>query len=153
MLNPLDFFRNNHNCAQSVLLAFTDELEMDPDIMRLLAAGLGGGMGRCQLTCGAITGGVMALGAILAVNSHTMADPVQRKKFINTHVADFVTRFAQANGATDCLGLMQCDLRTEEGRENFIKRQQEEKICEGFVSTAAALVEDIRQGVINQREL
>ena len=42
------YFLEGYNCAQSVLLAFTDELGLDRDTALLLTASFGGGMGRLQ---------------------------------------------------------------------------------------------------------
>ena len=44
------------NCAQSVLLAFAEELGLDPEKGLKMASSFGGGMGAMGLTCGAVTG-------------------------------------------------------------------------------------------------
>lgn len=69
------FIRKDHNCAESVLLAISEEygLGIGPEEMKLVSA-FGGGMG-CGKLCGALAGGMAALGK-LAVNgrAHTTAD-------------------------------------------------------------------------------
>ena len=58
----LNLFDNKFNCAQSVLTAFAEELGLTEDESLRVACAFGGGMGRQQLTCGAVTGAAMALG-------------------------------------------------------------------------------------------
>ena len=55
-------FKNGLNCAQSVVSAYTDEMKFDPGLALSLSCGFGGGMGRLQETCGAVTGSFMILG-------------------------------------------------------------------------------------------
>jgi len=52
-------FASGYNCAQSVLMATTD---IDDPALLEMADAFGGGIGDTQCLCGAITGGVMALG-------------------------------------------------------------------------------------------
>ncbi|MBR6322925.1 MAG: DUF4111 domain-containing protein [Lachnospiraceae bacterium] len=51
----------HYNCAQSVALPFAEAFGIPEDIAMKFAAGFGGGMKRGGI-CGAVTGGVMALG-------------------------------------------------------------------------------------------
>jgi hypothetical protein len=55
-------FLAGYNCAQAVLYAFCDDLCLDKDAALKLACGLGAGMARRQEVCGAISGGIIALG-------------------------------------------------------------------------------------------
>ena len=45
-------FKNGYNCAQAVLLAFSDELEIDEKTLALISSSFGGGMGRMREVCG-----------------------------------------------------------------------------------------------------
>ena len=49
------------NCAQSVLVCFANELNLDELTALKIASGFGGGMARAE-TCGAVTGAYMVLG-------------------------------------------------------------------------------------------
>ncbi len=60
----LRYFSEGNNCAQSVLMAYGDLAGLDADRSALLAAGLGGGMGRLRETCGAFSAAVMLAGAL-----------------------------------------------------------------------------------------
>jgi len=51
----------HHNCAQSVLMSFTQSLNLDDQTAFKIATAFGGGM-KSGITCGVITGGLMVLG-------------------------------------------------------------------------------------------
>ena len=51
----------HHNCAQSVLMSFTQSLNLDDETAFKLATAFGGGM-KSGITCGVIVGGLMVLG-------------------------------------------------------------------------------------------
>ncbi len=51
------------NSAQYVFFSFCDGLQFDKDTALRLACGFGAGMGRKEEVCGAVSGGIMAIGA------------------------------------------------------------------------------------------
>ncbi len=53
---------NGKNCAQAVLLAFKDELDMTEEELLKLGAGFGVGFGSMEATCGALIAANMILG-------------------------------------------------------------------------------------------
>lgn len=57
-------FLSGCNCAQSVLLAFSDETGLDDATAMRIASGFGGGMARMREVCGAVSGMFMAAGLI-----------------------------------------------------------------------------------------
>lgn len=60
-----------NNCAQTILRAYADELGITGDMAAKLSANFGGGM-KCGSTCGAITGGLMVLGALGVENPYVI---------------------------------------------------------------------------------
>ena len=66
------FITKDHNCAETALLAISDEygLNIGPEEMKLVSA-FGGGMG-CGMLCGVLAGSMAALGR-LAVNERAHA--------------------------------------------------------------------------------
>ncbi len=58
----VDLKHNGHNCCQSVLCAFADELKISTEELDRMGAGFGVGMGCMEATCGALVGAQMVLG-------------------------------------------------------------------------------------------
>jgi hypothetical protein len=61
-------FLDGYNCAQSVLLTMFEFWNGENALIPKIATGFGGGIGRCGSVCGALTGGVMALGVKYGTN-------------------------------------------------------------------------------------
>ena len=57
-------FKGGFNCAQSVFFCFGDKFNIYENMVLKIASGFGGGMGREQEVCGAISGGILVLGAL-----------------------------------------------------------------------------------------
>ena len=55
-------FAEGFNCAQSVFYSFCDDLQFEKNTALKMACGFGGGMGRNGEVCGAVTGGILAIG-------------------------------------------------------------------------------------------
>ena len=68
---PETMGKTHYNCAQAVVTAFADDLHYDEEISYQTAAAFGGGM-RIGSVCGAITGGLMALGLAGADDAKTV---------------------------------------------------------------------------------
>ena len=50
-----EYFMQGYNCAQSVLLAFSDVTGLDEDFAAKMASSFGGGIGRLREVCGAVS--------------------------------------------------------------------------------------------------
>ena len=134
------YFDAGYNCAQAVLAPFAQERGLEERTAHLLASAFGGGMARTQGTCGAVTGGLMALG--LHRGFSEAVDPEGRAAILEVGkrlVGDFVARF----GTLSCRELLDCDLNTEEGRRKHQDERQRELICRRCVEAAAEAVEGI----------
>lgn len=131
-------FLEGCNCAQSVLHPFCADLGLDPAAGLKVASGFGGGMGRCGEVCGAVTGGIMALGLRFGGGDRPAIEAVYAK------TRELVERFRQKHGALHCRQLLGgCDLSTEEGHRLFKERDLRNRTCRPCVETAAALVEEL----------
>lgn len=108
----------HYNCAQSTLLPFAEELGLPQEAMYRLAAQFGSGMRRGSV-CGAVTGGLMALG-LLGADSRA--------------AAEFQRRFAERTGALDCAALLTRARETGEEKKAH---------CDRMVLLAVALVEEL----------
>lgn len=129
------YFNEGYNCAQSVLLSFQDLLAADKETIANIASGFGGGMGRLQKTCGALTGSFMV---ISLYNSENIENESERKNLTNKLIQDLEHDFITNFGFSDCSLLTGVDLRTEEGREKLSIVQRESKICERSITACVS---------------
>jgi len=122
-------FHENYNCAQSVVAAYAADYGLELDKALSMAVGFGGGMGRTQEICGAVTGAIMVLG----LASHFKEE--DRRPKINevyAKVHPFIKEFVKEKGTARCRDLLGCDLTTEEGQKIFKEKKLREN-CMGYV--------------------
>jgi C_GCAxxG_C_C family probable redox protein len=135
-------FLAGYNCAQSVLYACGPELGLDGETALKVATGLGAGMGLRGEVCGALTGGILALGLKYGrggQQDRSATEQTYRK------TQELMARFEQRHGACACRVLLDgCDLRTEEGRQHFKERDLLHKTCVRCVQT---VVEELAEMV------
>lgn len=63
----------HYNCAQATVVPFAEAAGLDEETAMRFAAGFGGGMKRASV-CGAVTGGIMALGLFGIDDPQTLGD-------------------------------------------------------------------------------
>ena len=85
-------FMKGYNCAQSVALAYAEEMHLTPEQALTMSAGFGGGVGRLREVCGAFSGIVLVLGAL-----YGSPDPSQ-KTALYTEVQALAERYRTENG-------------------------------------------------------
>ena len=94
-----------YNCAQAVVCAFVDQLSLDELALYKLAEGFGGGMGRPEGLCGAISGGVMVVSSL-----HSGGNPAESTKLATyALVKELYNRFVEKNGSSVCTTLRGLD--------------------------------------------
>jgi len=135
------FMEKRYNCAQSVLGALTEELGLDTDTALRIASSFGAGMVQMQETCGAVTGGLMALG--LRYGFTDPADQEQRA-LCTAKSKEFISAFRAAFGTISCRELLGCDLSTPEGQKFFADNNQREAICNRCVGEAVAIIKQLQ---------
>jgi len=135
-----DLFLSGYNCAQSVLLSFADDLKFSKELAQKIAAGFGGGMGKLQETCGAVTGAIMVLGMLKGeeVNNND-----ELKSVSYAAVKDLTRDFVAEYKTTQCRKLIGCDLNTPEGSAKFKEDKIMETVCAGCVKKAVQIVENL----------
>ncbi len=136
----IQFFRSGSNCAQSVLSSYSDDLKIDNTLAMSISCGFGGGMGRLQRTCGAVTGAFMVLGVL---NSQKYTVDKERKEQTNVMVQKFADKFISIHGSLDCKTLINSDLNTEEGRQLARENNVFEEVCEKCVGDSIKIVEEL----------
>ena len=119
------------NCSQCVFGAFAERFDYAEEEFCRMAAGFGGGMMRGD-TCGAVTGGLMALGLAFGEDPERMHEKVQQ----------FQKAFSDRFGSTVCRELVGFDYSVPGERRKAIAAGAEEN-CPEFVAEAAEMIEKL----------
>jgi C_GCAxxG_C_C family probable redox protein len=142
-------FLSGYNCAQAVLYAYGPDLGLDAETALRVATGLGGGMGRRGEVCGAVTGGILALGLKYGHGERaekSMAQHAYHK------TQELMAAFEQVHGSCMCRTLLGgCDLRTPEGMQRFKEQDLHHKICVGCVRTVGEILAGMLDTPMAQR--
>ena len=133
-------FQEGYNCAQSVVHAFSDRLKAAGDHLFQAATGLGGGMGRNQTVCGAVSGAALVLGMLYGRKAD---DGKEAQEKTYRKVRQLMQLFAERFGSVDCMQLLDgCELLTTEGQERYKAENMKER-CHEYVAGAASLLDDV----------
>jgi len=139
------YFSEGFNCAQAVFCAIAEQYGLDKETALKIASGFGGGMGRMQKTCGAVTGAILAIGYIRGYH-HPEAGAEKEITYALTR--ELLERFTQLHATTECSELLGQSLMTEEGKACIKELNLTESVCSNCVKDAVILAEDlIRNGL------
>lgn len=105
-------FLEGYNCSQAVVGAFADAFGYDTVTAMKFAEGLGGGMGRMRLTCGAVA--AMATLASMKMSSGKPGDLALRGD-IYAVVRQMADEFKGNNGSIICAELLGSALPKDNG--------------------------------------
>lgn len=100
-------FTQGYSCAQAVFGAFCQELHIPQSEAVKLSASFGGGIGRLREVCGALSGALMALGALYASD-----DPAGKSEHY-ARVQTLAGAFRDATGSLLCRELLQLDHQSD----------------------------------------
>jgi C_GCAxxG_C_C family probable redox protein len=131
--------REGYSCSQSVLAVYAEELGLPIEVALRLAAPFGGGIGRLGEVCGAVSGGLMALG--LRYGSATPSREAKERAY--RAAREFVARFEARQGAFRCRDLLDCDISTAEGYAEARARDAFRTTCPAAIAAAAAIVSEL----------
>jgi C_GCAxxG_C_C family probable redox protein len=136
----IESFKSGMNCAQSVLLAFSDRYKFDDNLAFQISSGFGGGMGRLQKTCGAVTGAFMVIGIhnCQKYSTHSLQTDNNRSM-----IQEFNRRFLLKHDSLDCKDIIKCDLNTPEGQQYCKDYNTKENICTKCISESIEIVDAI----------
>jgi C_GCAxxG_C_C family probable redox protein len=135
----IETFRNDFNCSQAVLSSFAPGLNLDKDTALKIACGFGGGMGKMQNTCGAVTGAIMVLG--LKYGKSSKDDESAKEKTYDL-VIRFTGEFKRMNNTINCRELLGYDLNNEDDLKIIEEKNLFGTICEKCVGDAVTILEN-----------
>lgn len=117
------------------------DINIDGDNALKMACGFGAGMGRKGEVCGAVTGGIMVIGAKYGRGENDEKDATE-KAYSRTR--ELMDRFETRHGAFICRELLNgCDLSTEEGQMHFRNNDLFNSTCKNCVGSVVQILEDI----------
>ncbi len=96
------YFCSGYNCAQSVMMAFSDVTGLTPAYSAKLVSGFGGGFGRQREVCGAVSGMVTVASLLYGYDA---PDP-DRQAQAYRMIQDLCKEFTEASGSIICRELL-----------------------------------------------
>lgn len=130
-------FTEGYNCAQAVVYAFNDILELDDKMILSLSSSFGGGMGRLREVCGAVTGAFMVLGVLYGYSEVNASDKGEHY----TRIQEFANRFKEDNGSIICRELLGLGSGASEPTpEKRTKEYYEKRPCPKKVYSSAYIL-------------
>ncbi|MBR1532734.1 MAG: C_GCAxxG_C_C family protein [Ruminococcus sp.] len=136
-----DLFRQGYNCAQSVLLAFSDITGLDDTTAAMLASSFGGGLSRMREVCGAVSGAAMVLGIVKGYSDPT--DHHAKKAHYHL-VQEFARRFKERNGSIVCRELLAgADASVGGDPAERTEAYYKKRPCPKLVRIAAEITDDL----------
>lgn len=145
-----DLFKEGYACSQAVVLAFSDLINIDKEELTKISLPLGGGLGRLRLTCGAISGMAIVIGAIFTENGVDADNKIK----VYEIVQELTKRFEEKYQTIICKQLLEnASLKVEiKGvPEQRNDAYYQTRPCESIVYHAALILEQylIEENIIN----
>ena len=131
-------FLAGYNCAQSVFLAFAPDLGLSDELALRLSSSFGGGMGRLREVCGAVSGMLMAAGALYGYTSPT-DDQVKAAHY--ALVQDLAGQFRALHGTIICRELLGRTGAESPVPEERTAAYYAQRPCARFVGDGAKILE------------
>jgi C_GCAxxG_C_C family probable redox protein len=136
-------FSEGYNCAQSVFYSFCDTLQFDQNTALKMACGFGAGMGRKGEVCGAVTGGIIVIGAKYGRGER---DGRTATELTYKKTRELMDLFENKHGTFICRKLLNgCELTTEEGQKHFKDNNLSNTICQPCVRSVVEILDDIME--------
>lgn len=138
-----NFFKG-YNCSQSVVLAFSDLVDLSEKQLLRASAPLGGGVGRMREVCGAVSGMCMVMGLLFYDADHVT---LEEKSALYAREQEVAARFREKFGCIVCRDLLagtgatdapQAEARTQE----YYKKRPCPELC---TAAAGILAEYLRE--------
>ncbi len=90
-----------YNCAQTVIGAYADAIDVPFEQLMKMSEGLGGGIAGTGDTCGVITGAALVLGLI----EGTSEPDLDHKAELSAKIKDLIDEFKEEHGTISCFEL------------------------------------------------
>lgn len=132
-------FMKGYNCSQSIVLAFSDLLPVDEELLSKMASSFGGGMGRLREVCGSVSGMFMVAGFLYGYDG---PETGQVKADHYARIQELAHRFEEQHGSIICREMLGLSVRhddpTPEARTNEYYKKRP---CAEIIGDAAEILE------------
>ena len=136
-----EYFLQGFACSQAVALAFADIMGLDEDTIRKITLPFGGGVGRLRLTCGAVSGMALVIGAVFAGSENTP----ENKKNTYAIVQELCGKFKEKTGSLICAELlagMKVPVEIGGEAEKRTAEYYKKRSCADMVALATGILEE-----------
>ena len=123
-------FLNGLSCAQAVVMAFKDLIDVDEETLLKISSSFGGGFARLREVCGAFSGMCIVAGYLRGYTPNNAVSKAEHYAFIR----NLAEKFKEANGSYICRELLgkTADLSSpnpSERTEEYLRKRPCPKIC------------------------
>ena len=135
------YFQSGYNCAQAVVMAYNDIMELTTDGAARIAAPFGGGMGRMREVCGTVSGMALVAGALRpSIDPKNMTERMENYALVQS----FADAFRKENGDIVCRRLLGLEPRQKQAETAMPSERTAEyyrkRPCVEYVATAARII-------------
>jgi C_GCAxxG_C_C family probable redox protein len=136
-MNSVDYFLSGFNCSQSVFAPFAKKHFPDlTDALKIMSP-FGGGVSHTDSLCGAVSGGIAAIGL---KTGHSSADDNQTKQFCKEITKRFLAEFYEKHGSLNCTELIGYNLSEPNERDKANEVNVFRTICPKLVESAEMII-------------
>lgn len=136
-----EYFLQGFACSQAVALAFSDLTGIDEDTIKKITLPFGGGLGRLRLTCGAVSGMALVIGAVFSESENSP----ENKKNTYAIVQELCGKFQKETGSLICaelLAKMKVPVEIGGEAEKRTKEYYQKRSCADMVALATGILEE-----------
>lgn len=134
----VEYLMKGFMCSSAVVMAYVNEMGLDPQIAAKIASGFAGGMVQGK-TCGAVTGAIMVIG--MKYGPRNSQDLYARELCIQI-IQEFFHRFTQCHNSLECAEILAMH-HINFWNPNDMKNLREKGLCEKIVKDSALILEEL----------
>lgn len=147
-MNSVDYFLSGLNCSQSVFAPFAKKHFPDITSALKIMSPFGGGFSRTDNVCGAVSGGLAAIGLY---TGHSEAEDAEGKQFCKEITQKFLAEFKKQHGSLNCTDLIGFNLSNDEESKRADEEMVFQNICPKLVKSAEQIVLDLLSEIDTER--
>lgn len=131
---------NGFLCSEAVLMAISESLGIENELIPRIATGFGAGVARSGELCGALSGGIIALGIVFG---RSKDEGGRSGPDIYWFSGELLSKFRELYGEVQCSTLLRLDLNKPEDYEKYRREGTWGNQCRQYILDATGIVYDI----------